>query len=89
MKQAHIFYVGQVQGVGFRYTTRSFAKDCHLNGWVKNLDDGRVELIAEGDEEDINQLCRLLEEQFEGFILKKDIKITKAHGKFKDFQIIH
>ena len=89
MEQAHIFFKGSVQGVGFRYTTKTFAQQCRLTGWVKNLPDGRVEIVAEGEKADIHELCRLLEEQFEGFILSTDLKFGKAHGKFDGFEITH
>jgi acylphosphatase len=44
----HIFYSGRVQGVGFRYTTKTVATGFEVTGTVRNLPDGRVELIAEG-----------------------------------------
>ena len=53
MKQANIFYNGTIQGVGFRYTVRTLAKECHVVGWVKNLPDGRVELVACGEKEKV------------------------------------
>lgn len=45
----NIFYSGSVQGVGFRYTTKSLAAGFEVTGTVRNLPDGRVELIAEGE----------------------------------------
>jgi acylphosphatase len=44
----HVFFSGRVQGVGFRYTTRSIARRHPVTGYVKNLPDGRVELLAQG-----------------------------------------
>ena len=44
-----IFYSGRVQGVGFRYTAKTVAAGFEISGIVRNLSDGRVELIAEGD----------------------------------------
>lgn len=41
-----VFYTGRVQGVGFRYTTRQLAAGYEVSGWVKNLADGRVELLV-------------------------------------------
>lgn len=41
-----VFYTGRVQGVGFRYTVRQTASGYEVSGWVKNLPDGRVELLA-------------------------------------------
>ena len=48
--RVHIFVSGLVQGVFFRYFTKKTADKLNLKGWVKNLDDGRVEILAEGDE---------------------------------------
>ena len=47
-KRAHVFYSGRVQGVGFRYSTREVACGYEVTGRVRNLPDGRVELVAEG-----------------------------------------
>ena len=45
----HVYYAGLVQGVGFRYTARRLARDVGLRGFVKNLSDGRVEIVVEGE----------------------------------------
>lgn len=47
IKRAHLFVEGKVQGVGFRYFTQTNARDMNINGWVKNLPDGRVEAVFE------------------------------------------
>ena len=47
-QRVHITVDGRVQGVGFRYQCRHEAKKLGLTGWVRNLDDGRVEVLAEG-----------------------------------------
>ena len=52
--RAHAFYSGRVQGVGFRYTAEGIAQRLGLTGWVKNLQDGRVELVCEGPKEKID-----------------------------------
>ncbi|WP_269510394.1 acylphosphatase [Corynebacterium faecium] len=54
---------GNVQGVGFRWWTRSRALELGLAGYAKNLADGRVEVVAEGTEGDVGKLKALLEEQ--------------------------
>ncbi|MFH0832180.1 MAG: acylphosphatase [Candidatus Aenigmatarchaeota archaeon] len=60
MKRCHIFVSGRVQGVFYRDFTRRNALELGLSGWVKNLDDGRVELVAEGGEDKLNELITLL-----------------------------
>lgn len=58
---AHVH--GTVQGVGFRWWTKSQAKKFGLTGYAKNLDDSRVEVVAEGSEEDVDKLAALLREE--------------------------
>ncbi len=55
-KQIHIFVTGRVQGVFFRQSTRVMAIKNNVTGWVRNLDDGRVEIVAEGEESNIDNL---------------------------------
>jgi len=52
----HWFVSGHVQGVSFRAFTYEAARDLKLKGWVRNLTDGRVEIVADGDEKSVNQL---------------------------------
>lgn len=52
----HAFVSGKVQGVFYRASTEEQAKRLGLNGWVRNLTDGRVELVAVGDEDKLKQL---------------------------------
>ena len=61
LMQIHIFITGRVHGVFFRQSTRVMAIKNNVNGWVRNLDDGRVEIVAQGQEQDIDNLtnwCR-------------------------------
>ena len=88
MVRAHIHFCGTVQGVGFRYTTVSFARQFLLTGWVKNLSDGSVEIIAEGPRERIEGLLSGLKEQFGSFIRDQHIEWVEARGEFDKFSII-
>jgi len=54
--RAHCWVSGKVQGVFFRANTRKRAEKLGINGWVKNLKDGRVEAVLEGSEEDVKEL---------------------------------
>ena len=56
MKRGHVFISGRVQGVFYRSNTRKQALDMGLTGWVRNLADGRVEAVFEGEESDIQQI---------------------------------
>ena len=55
-KRIHIFVTGRVQGVFFRQSTKVMAIKNNAKGWVRNLDDGRVEIVAEGEIQDIENL---------------------------------
>ena len=55
-KRIHIFVTGRVQGVFFRQSARVMAIKNNVNGWVSNLDDGRVEIVAEGEKQNIDNL---------------------------------
>jgi len=55
-KRAHVYVSGKVQGVFFRATTRDTAQEQGVDGWVKNLDDGRVEAVFEGDPEAVDAM---------------------------------
>jgi len=53
MISLHVFYEGNVQGVGFRWSIRHIAKGFDITGWVRNLVDGRVELQVNGEENEV------------------------------------
>lgn len=59
MKQAHVYISGFVQGVGFRNFVRSKARKMGIKGWVRNLTDGRVEAVLQGEKEDVLRLISL------------------------------
>ena len=84
---AHIFYSGRVQGVGFRVTVQRYAVDLDLRGWVKNLPDGRVEILAEGGRERIERLCQRVEKHFQAYIKDKNIDFVLAQKNYQDFDI--
>jgi len=88
MTQVHVYFSGTVQGVGFRYTTRDFAKRMGISGWVRNLSDGRVELLAESSEENIEEFLKNIEEAFAGYIRDRQIDRGGTHGGITDFRII-
>mgnify|MGYP006305636203 CR=1 FL=1 len=54
--RAHVFITGRVQGVNFRAATRDQARQAGLRGWVKNLEDGRVEAVFEGNRAAVHRL---------------------------------
>lgn len=56
--RAHVLIAGKVQGVGYRYYTEQAANTARLNGWVRNLPDGRVEAVFEGDRSAVEAMIR-------------------------------
>lgn len=57
----HFILSGRVQGVGFRWRASQIGEMLGLTGWVRNLEDGSVEMEAEGSEEDIDRLLQMLQ----------------------------
>ncbi len=82
-----VHYTGHVQGVGFRYTTRQIARDFIVTGFVQNLSDGRVLLVAEATSSELKRFLEEIQQQLGGNI--REIKIAKhaALGEFSDFSI--
>lgn len=58
----HLFISGKVQGVGFRHNTRKKARQLGISGWVRNLEDGRVEVQASGPEQAISEFMNFCKE---------------------------
>ena len=85
----HIFYSGGVQGVGFRYTVKSVAAGFEVVGIVRNLIDGRVELVAEGSREELEAFRTAIPEAGLGhFIRNEEIKWSEAANEFRGFEIV-
>lgn len=89
MIKAHIYFSGTVQGVGFRYAAQRYAVRIGLNGWVKNLIDGRVEMMVDGDKGKIEHLIENLTKHFGSYIQHCDIAYSEDIGGFTNFQIKH
>ena len=86
-KRLHAFFEGRVQGVGFRFTARALAQAAGVVGWAKNLNNGRVEILAEGSEEDLQRFQSLIEDQFRRYICDTQIQWEDPTGEFDDFGI--
>lgn len=88
MKQAHIIISGAVQGVGYRYFVRSNARKLDLTGWVRNTTNGKVEVVLQGSQEQIEEMLALART---GPMLSevKDIEVEWEERKemFNDFVI--
>jgi acylphosphatase len=88
--RAHVFISGKVQGVFFRAWTEEEAIKRGLNGWVRNLADGRVEAIFEGEKEAVEDMIRLCWIGPPGAKVR-DVKVIyeEYKGEFQDFRIIY
>ncbi len=63
MSAKRVMFEGRVQGVGFRYAVRELAKGFEVRGWVRNLADGCVELLAAGEPEELDEFLREIVEE--------------------------
>jgi acylphosphatase len=63
-----VYYSGRVQGVGFRYTSQRLAQGHDVGGYVRNLPDGRVELVAEGEPSEVDALLADVRREMGGYI---------------------
>ncbi|MFH1440598.1 MAG: acylphosphatase [Candidatus Omnitrophota bacterium] len=86
-KQAHIYYTGRVQGVGFRFTAEDIANSLGIAGWVKNLSDGRVEVLAQAEEETLKEFLVKISEYFSDYIKDTEISWLPVSDEFKDFGV--
>ncbi len=82
-----VFYEGRVQGVGFRYTSKSIASRYMVSGWVRNLLDGRVEMIVEGEEEEVKRYLEGVSSHFGRMIHGRSVIPETAQGLTGSFEI--
>ncbi|MEA2592009.1 MAG: acylphosphatase [Actinomycetota bacterium] len=83
-----VHYSGGVQGVGFRYTSRRLAQDYAVGGYVRNLPDGRVELVAEGDQAEVEAFLEAIRQRLGDHI--RDIQVVVEppdHPPLSEFTI--
>lgn len=90
MDRVHLIVQGRVQGVGFRYHTRTQATQLGLTGFVKNRSDGTVEIVAEGPSAAVTQLLEWAKQGPPAAEVKQvDITYGSPNGEFSDFRIEH
>ncbi len=83
-------YSGRVQGVGFRYTVRTVATGFEVTGTVRNLDDGRVELVGEGAKPELEEfLVAIRDSEVGRFIKNEQTNWSEAKNEFRGFEIAH
>jgi len=87
MVARRIIFIGRVQGVGFRFTAHRMAGRHQLTGFVRNLRDGTVEMLAQGDPEDIDACIRDIEEYLAGYIRETKVEEVPPDPRWTDFKI--
>jgi len=87
IQRREVYYSGRVQGVGFRYTVRSIASRFAVTGYVKNLPDGRVELVVEGRAEEILAMLHAIRAEMGHYV--RDVRETpsRATKGFSSFDV--
>jgi acylphosphatase len=88
--RVRVYYSGRVQGVGFRFTAQHLAHEHNIGGFVRNLPDGRVELVAEGDRKSVDHLLTAVERHMRGYV--QDVQVVDEppdDPPLKDFTVRH
>ena len=78
-----------MQGVGFRYAAKTAAASFEINGIIRNLPDGRVELVAEGERAELEAFrAAIRDEGLAGFIRDEQVTWSAAQNEFRGFEIV-
>jgi len=83
----HVYYQGTVQGVGFRFTTVRLADRYAVTGFVRNLPDGRVDLVVEGENKEIEAFLADLADSMQGYIRNTQTHDEPYAGEFQRFDV--
>jgi len=87
LQRRELFYTGNVQGVGFRYTARRIAHAHRVAGFVRNLRDGRVQIAVEGEAEEIEAFLNDLQTRMGDYIRDMTDTAVVPTGEFSGFEI--
>jgi acylphosphatase len=88
MSAMQVFFEGNVQGVGFRYTVRHIAKGFDITGWVRNLRDGRVEMQVTGADEEVRAfLDGIGQSELRAHIKKQETNTLTDASPMRGFEI--
>jgi len=86
--RAHIFVSGRVQGVYFREKTRKLAQELGVFGWVRNLPDGRVRAVFEGEKENVEKIIKWSKKgPFWANVKNLEVNFEEYKGEFNNFEI--
>ena len=84
-----IIFKGNVQGVGFRYTSQRIASRYELTGYVRNLSDGSVEMLAQGLSKDVDDCIKKIQDSFGGYIRQTQINEVPPDPRYTSFKITY
>ena len=83
-----VFFEGNVQGVGFRYSIRHVAKGFEVTGWVRNLRDGRVEMQVDGEDAEVRAFIdAIMQSELRGHIKKHEVTPLTNAPPTRGFEI--
>jgi acylphosphatase len=83
----HVIFTGRVQGVGFRFVVFRAANRYQLTGWVRNCDDGSVEMVVQGLADKIDDCVLDIQQSFAGYVRETKIEPVSLDPKHKNFKI--
>ena len=89
MLRREVLFSGQVQGVGFRMTTQRIAQRWAVTGFVRNLSDGRVQLVVEGELAELHGFIGAVRQAMVDYIHDSEVVSSEASGTFSSFAIRH
>jgi len=87
LEQRIVRFSGNVQGVGFRYTACTIARRHKVTGHVRNMSDGDVECLVEGQAEEIDAFLRELGEAMADYVHRRNQRAAQFTGKFQSFGV--
>jgi acylphosphatase len=89
LERRHVYYSGYVHGVGFRYRAQRLADAVGVAGFVKNLPDGRVEVVVEGEGAAVEEYLSGLREKMRGYVEGVEDREEPPTGEFSTFEIAY
>ncbi len=87
LQRREVHYRGRVQGVGFRYTVRQIASRFAVIGFVRNLADGRVQMVAEGDAGALDDFLATVAVEMDRYLADARVSVQEPTGGFNGFEI--
>ena len=89
MVRNRVVFTGRVQGVGFRHATKMQSRSYDVRGFVRNLTDGTVELIIEGERAELARCIKSIEQRMASVIKEATTTVEAASGEFAEFNVLY